>query len=238
MPGITGIIRAVRVMSPYKKILVIADSKELSRNIKDMLASLGYTVEAQTRIKTGIKSGIKSTDKFKLILIAASTPESLRHRSSVADVWQDFLKEVKTTAPDSLVIMVLPKRSSINTVIETIKSGAYYCLRSPLNIEELKIAVERASDKISIIEELQRLRQMSVREFLENRLNDFIGKMSNIKNPDLHKTVMSEVEKSLLGIALKQSNNNCLKAAKLLGINRNTLNKKIKEYKLKINLIL
>lgn len=207
-------------MSPYKKILVIADDKKPFREIEDVFDPLGYTVEAQIRIKTGIKSRIKSIDRFKLILLA------------VADAWQDFLREIKTAAPDSIVIMVLPKRSSINTVIETIKAGAYYCLRSPLNIEELKIAVERASDKISIIEELQRLRQMSVREFLESRLNGFIGKMSNIENSELHKTVMSEVEKSLLNIALKESNGNCLRAAKLLGINRNTLNKKIKEYKL------
>jgi DNA-binding NtrC family response regulator len=207
-------------MSPYKKILVIADDKKPFREIEDIFAPLGYTVEAQTRIKTGIKSRIKSIDRFKLILLV------------VADAWRDFLREIKTAAPDSLVIMVLPRRSSINTVIETIKAGAYYCLRSPLNIEELKIAVERASDKISIIEDLQRLREMSVREFLESRLNGFIGKMSNIENADLHKTVMSEVEKSLLSIALKESNGNCLRAAKLLGINRNTLNKKIKEYKL------
>lgn len=203
-------------MSPYKKILVIADDKNLIRDVKDLLVSLSYTVEAQTRIK----SRIKSIDRFKLILFAS------------ADGWQDFLRDIKTAAPDSLVIMVLPRNSSINTIIETIKAGAYYCLRSPLNSEELKIAVERASDKISIMKNLQRLQQMSVREFLESRLNGFISKMSNIENSDLHKTVMSEVEKSLLSIVLKESNGNCLKAAKLLGINRNTLNKKIKEYKI------
>ncbi len=203
-------------MSPYMKILVLADDKSQFREIKDVFAPLGYTVE----VKTAMRSRIKSIDRFKLILLAAP------------DVWRDFLREIKTAAPDSLVIMVLPRHSSINTVIETIKAGAYYCLRSPLNIEELKITIERASDRISIMENLQRLKQMSVREFLESRLNGFIGKMSNIENLKLHKTVMSEVEKSLLSIVLKESNGNCLRAAKLLGINRNTLNKKIKEYKL------
>jgi len=200
-------------MSSYKKILVIADDKNLSRDIKDILVPLGYTIE----IRTGIKSRTKSTDWFNLVIFAAENH------------WIDFLREIKAAAPDCLVIAVLPKRSSIKAVIETIKAGAYYCLRSPLNVEELKITVERAFDRISIMKNLQRLEHLSVREFLESKLNGFIGKMSNIKNSDLHKTIMSEVEKSLLGIALKESNGNCLRAAKLLGINRNTLNKKITE---------
>ncbi|MCL0087142.1 hypothetical protein M1N65_03665 [Thermodesulfovibrionales bacterium] len=61
--------------------------------------------------------------------------------------------------------------------------------------------------------------------------------MSNVENPGLHKTVISEVEKALFSvekalfsIVLKETDGNCVKAAKILGINRNTLNKRMKEY--------
>lgn len=72
----------------------------------------------------------------------------------------------------------------------------------------------------------------SVKEFLEAKLNSFIGKLANIEGADLYDTVISEVEKALLSIVLKETNGNQIRAAKMLGINRNTLNKKLKKYKL------
>ncbi|NTU43398.1 MAG: hypothetical protein HGA78_10220 [Nitrospirales bacterium] len=56
--------------------------------------------------------------------------------------------------------------------------------------------------------------------------------MARMENSDLYKTVISEVEKALLSIVLKETKGNQLRASKLLGINRNTLNKKVKEYNL------
>jgi DNA-binding protein Fis len=41
------------------------------------------------------------------------------------------------------------------------------------------------------------------------------------------------VERSLITIVLKETGGNQLKAAKTLGINRNTLRAKIKEYKIR-----
>jgi DNA-binding protein Fis len=57
--------------------------------------------------------------------------------------------------------------------------------------------------------------------------------MTQLETANLHTTVMSEVEKAVISIVLKETNGNQLKAAKTLGINRNTLRTKIKEYKIK-----
>jgi DNA-binding protein Fis len=51
---------------------------------------------------------------------------------------------------------------------------------------------------------------------------------------NLHETVLSEAERSLIAIVLQATEGNQLKAAKTLGINRNTLRSKIKEYKIRI----
>ncbi len=56
--------------------------------------------------------------------------------------------------------------------------------------------------------------------------------MNMIENSNLYESIIAEVDKALLGIALKETGGNQVKAAKALGINRNTLNKKMKEYKL------
>ncbi len=73
----------------------------------------------------------------------------------------------------------------------------------------------------------------SIKEFLEDKLKKYLKDMTQLETANLHTTVMSEVEKALISIVLKETKGNQLKAAKTLGINRNTLRTKIKEYKIK-----
>ena len=49
----------------------------------------------------------------------------------------------------------------------------------------------------------------------------------------LHRIVMAQVEKPLLELTLQSCRGNQVRAAQLLGINRNTLKKKIDNYKIK-----
>jgi len=60
------------------------------------------------------------------------------------------------------------------------------------------------------------------------------------ENPDiktinnLYETIIGEVEKPLISLVLKETGYNQSKAAKTLGINRNTLRKKIQDLKLDV----
>jgi DNA-binding protein Fis len=56
--------------------------------------------------------------------------------------------------------------------------------------------------------------------------------MARVTNFNLYDTILSEVEKALISIVLREANGNQLKTARLLGINRNTLRAKIREYKI------
>lgn len=51
---------------------------------------------------------------------------------------------------------------------------------------------------------------------------------------DLHKLVLEQVEKPLIELALESHRGNQVRAARMLGINRNTLKKKIDGYKIRI----
>ena len=76
-------------------------------------------------------------------------------------------------------------------------------------------------------------RQYSLRELLEQKLAEIMGMVSTVEgNHNLYKEVMKQTETVLLKLALAETNTQ-LAAAQLLGINRNTLRKKIKELKLK-----
>ncbi len=73
----------------------------------------------------------------------------------------------------------------------------------------------------------------SIGRFVEARLRGFLRNIKQLETFDLYDMVIPEVERSLILMMLKETNGNQIKAAKLLGINRNTLRSKIK--KLKIN---
>jgi len=74
--------------------------------------------------------------------------------------------------------------------------------------------------------------KLSIRNFLELKIGKLIKDFANIENSNLYDTVIQEVEKALFSLVLDETGQNQLKASKVLGINRNTLNKKLKIYNL------
>jgi DNA-binding NtrC family response regulator len=110
----------------------------------------------------------------------------------------------------------------------------------PGNNRELEDFVKRAAilTQASVIHKkdlcIDDVGSYSIQEFLEEKLKRYLNEMTKLENCNLHTTVMSEVEKSLINIIIQETGGNQLKAAKTLGINRNTLRSKIKEYKIRI----
>ncbi len=72
--------------------------------------------------------------------------------------------------------------------------------------------------------------KLSIKSFLEQKIGGLLKDFGHIKNSNLYDTVIQEVEKALFAIALNETGGNQLKASKILGINRNTLNKKLRHY--------
>jgi len=60
-------------------------------------------------------------------------------------------------------------------------------------------------------------------------INYFDSLRGNLPKPGLHGRIIDEVEKPLIAITLRATKGNQLKASDLLGLNRNTLRKKIRD---------
>ena len=68
---------------------------------------------------------------------------------------------------------------------------------------------------------------LSLEEFLDQKMGDFVKGMHNGAAKNLHPMLISAVERPLISSALRETHGNQIQAAELLGLNRNTLRKKI-----------
>ncbi|MBI3802429.1 MAG: hypothetical protein HY282_01535 [Nitrospirae bacterium] len=71
-------------------------------------------------------------------------------------------------------------------------------------------------------------------ELVEKKLAVFVKKVKNCEMKNLYGLLIQEFEKPLINLALKETEGNQIQAAQLLGMNRNTLRKKIKELKITV----
>ena len=72
----------------------------------------------------------------------------------------------------------------------------------------------------------------TIDDVLNRALKEHLAKMRSVPNGQLHGMIMGAVEKSLLKMVISETEGNRSDASRILGINRNTLRKKIKEYRL------
>ena len=70
----------------------------------------------------------------------------------------------------------------------------------------------------------------SIRNCLVHALNEYFHDLDDQSTHNLYGLVFKEVEATLLETTLAFTNQNQSKAAEMLGINRGTLRKKLKEY--------
>jgi DNA-binding protein Fis len=75
---------------------------------------------------------------------------------------------------------------------------------------------------------------LRLEEALVRRLRALMPSLELLGRGSLHRAVLSYVEKLLLTVVLHECRGNQVKAASILGINRNTLRKKIHEFGLSI----
>jgi two-component system nitrogen regulation response regulator GlnG len=114
----------------------------------------------------------------------------------------------------------------------------------PGNVRELENAVQRAvtlsqGDKIfpdALPQQLFRPGQgvtISFESFLEEKLSDLVERLGGLDKGDIYDMVIQRVERPLITLVLRKTEGNQVRAAGLLGINRNTLRKKIKDLGIK-----
>lgn len=72
----------------------------------------------------------------------------------------------------------------------------------------------------------------TLRKCVEKTLTDYFAHLDGQQTSDLYNLVLSEIEAPLFACAMEYVKGNQSKASELLGLNRGTLRKKLKQYDL------
>lgn len=190
-----------------------------------------------------IQAGTFREDLFYRLNVVPILIPALRARlDDISDLAHHFLRKAETQG--------LPSKRFEPDAIKRMQDYQW-----PGNVRELENFVQRLAalhpeeiiSKACVDEELQSSSQIS--EHLDNKeksLPDFVANYlqtyfssygSELPPTGLYERIIKEIEKPLLLAALAATNGNQIKASELLGINRNTLRKKIRELNIQFNSI-
>lgn len=128
----------------------------------------------------------------------------------------------------------------------TVSTRAYERLVAypwPGNVAELKAIARRlvltaarsrieATDVdavLPLVAERVPLEDLAFEDMVKSKLTDFLRRMDGYPLTNLHEQVVARVEKPLLDLVMEHTGHNQVRAAEILGLNRNTLRRKLGE---------
>jgi DNA-binding NtrC family response regulator len=126
-------------------ILIVDDETSVADILKDCVSDTGRSVDACYKGLDGIE--YIQNNHYDLIIVDLVMPK-------VGGL--DVLKYAKKENPDVLVI-IITGYASLETAITAVKEGAYDYIRKPCKLEEIRIVVDNAIEKIRLYRENKKL---------------------------------------------------------------------------------
>ncbi len=207
------------------------------------------TVGGRTPIRTDVRIIAATNKDLRQLIRQGLFREDLFFRLNVVPIRLPPLRERADDIPD-LVRHFLSQAEREGLAAKTIEPGAVEAMqryRWPGNIRELENLIRRLTalypqetiatpivenelGPMSEIETGTNHEADSISGALEQHLSRYFDEFSGaLPPPGLYQRVLREVEIPLISAALGATRGNQIKAAELLGLNRNTLRKKIRE---------
>ncbi len=146
--------------SKYIDILVVEDEKNIGDLLKELLAVDDRTIKVTYDGAEAIRE--LKRKKYDLVITDIMLPGA---------TGIDVLREARNLHPHVLVV-IITGYASLETAIEAVREGAYDYLRKPFRLDEIKIAVNNACEKIMLIRENSLLMENLQQAYAElKRLN-------------------------------------------------------------------
>jgi len=221
------------------KILVLDPDTQPYEPLKSGLAAHGY--EIHTTMTATEALSLAGAHAYQAALIALPLAQDA-----------DLLLELQAERPGLPLIIV--SCQEVRFMSPPVVQLADNTVGKPLTLDALRLMLDRTLELSLLRSRLRRERQdwgemwapftsnngdeaaspapigKSLDEVLVQKLRTIVPNMEVLGRGTLHRAVLSHVEKLLLSVVLSECRGNQVKSAEILGINRNTLRKKLREF--------
>ena len=99
--------------------------------------------------------------------------------------------------------------------------------RLVINAQSSRVEAGDVDEVLPTVAERVPLEELSFEEMVKSKLGGFLSRMDGYEVSDLYEKVLERVERPLFDLVLAKTGGNQVKAAEILGLNRNTLRKKL-----------
>ena len=178
---------------------------------------------------------------YRLNVVPMRLPPLRERTEDIPDLTQHFLRNLTTEG--------LPQKSIEISALERLQQHVW-----PGNVRELEnlvrrlavlysqeiitqdlVEIELAETANSVPQDAQQSDSESLSEAVERHLEEYFSAHENGLPPiGLYNRILHEIERPLINISLASVRGNQVKAAELLGLNRNTLRKKINDLRIAV----
>lgn len=221
------------------KILRVLQEKEVTRT------GGSQSITVDTRIVAATNQDLEEKVRQK------GFREDLFYRLNVVPIHLIPLRERKEDIPllveyflkKTCSEMEIPQKQCLGEAIRLLADYSW-----PGNVRELENTIKRAvilsSDPLLTVDDFSGLRvqsgstargeELSLEALVDMKLRSSLGNVDKMESGDLYGMVLEQMERPLIRFVLEKTRGNQVKAADILGINRNTLRKKIQELDIEI----
>ena len=149
------------------KILIVDDDTNLLSVLKNIFADEGYEVEV-------CSNGLEAIQRYQEQPFDLVITDIMMPGASGLDV----LKSLRELSPTVLVILITGF-ASLETAIKAIRDGAYDYITKPFKLEEIKIVVKNAFDRVRLVRENHKLLHKLQEAYKQL---DLVEKITQIQN--------------------------------------------------------
>ena len=160
-------------------------------------------------------------------------PDEAGVRVVVVENLQQVEREALKAPVDGLVLSEKTSKEGLKDLTHVIDVSKTLIISGPASVQSALATVKwllSRSDGRGTNHGLQEFRDLTLEDYVELKFGEFVRAMKASSARSLHETLIQAVERPLIQHALRETNGNQVQAAQLLGMNRNTLRKKIVEY--------
>ena len=231
-------------MSTQTRLLrILQDEENLENENQDgQNSNVRIITSTQVDLKPLIENGSFREDLFfRLNVIPLNLPLLRERAEDIPELCNHFLKlsslkeglTQKSIVPKGIELLKQqPWRGNIRELKNFIQRLIVLCNDEVISEELVKKQLKQFTDNDNVGDLSVEGLSMSVEKHL---LRYFELHGSSQPPPGLYNRILKEIEYPLIALSLSSSKGNQLKASKLLGINRNTLRKKINELDINVS---